>query len=118
MLIGSGIGALYRLAFETGDVIWKFNTFLPYPMNSGPAIGDQYPDIVVVRSYDQNVYGVNFTSGEMLWRVNTNGGGGSSATIVGEMAYIGSWDRNLYAIKVNKGEVVWKFNTQGEVIQL
>eukprot|EP01147_Barroeca_monosierra_P008364 gene8364-904_t len=115
VLIGSGIGALYRLAFETGDVIWKFNTFLPYPMNSGPAIGDQYPDIVVVRSYDQNVYGVNFTSGEMLWRVNTNGGGGSSATIVGEMAYIGSWDRNLYAIKVNKGEVVWKFNTQGEI---
>ena len=115
MLIGSGNGKLFRLNFTSGDPIWTFDTFLNFPMNSGPAIGDAHPDIVVVRSYDQHVYGVNFTSGEMLWRVNSNGGGGSSACIVQDVAYIGSWDMNLYAIQITTGKVLWTFNTKGEV---
>eukprot|EP00043_Microstomoeca_roanoka_P025736 m.9707 g.9707 ORF g.9707 m.9707 type:complete len:402 (-) comp5799_c0_seq1:1466-2671(-) len=115
VLIGSGNGKLYRLNFTSGSPIWIFDTYLNYEMNSGPAIGSDYPDIVVVRSYDEHAYGVNFTSGAMLWKVNTNGGGGSSACIVHDVAYVGSWDRNLYAIQITTGKVLWTFNTNGEI---
>ncbi|EGD81730.1 hypothetical protein PTSG_02441 [Salpingoeca rosetta] len=115
VLIGSGTGQLFRLNFHSGKAIWAFDSHHSLPMNSGPAIGDKHPDIVVVRSYDQYVYAVNFTSGELVWRVNTHGGGGSSACIVDDTVYIGSWDQNLYAINIITGKVLWTFNTHGEI---
>lgn len=115
VLIGSGIGSLFKLRFETGQPLWEFKSHSVMPINSGPAIGNEHPDIVIVRSYDQFIYAVNFTTGHEVWSLDSNGRGGSSAAIVGNVAYIGSWDENLYALDVVTGAIKWKYFCNGEI---
>lgn len=71
VLIGTELGSFYKLSLATGEVLWRFKNSL-LPMNSGAALGEgQYSDIIVMRSYDKNVYGISYSTGKLLWTFKT-----------------------------------------------
>eukprot|EP00045_Choanoeca_perplexa_P009577 m.92673 g.92673 ORF g.92673 m.92673 type:complete len:391 (-) comp14954_c0_seq1:1323-2495(-) len=112
VLIGSQDSSLYHISAD-GKVVWTFKA--KSAVNSGPAIGDHWQDRTVVRSYDNNIYCISLADGKLIWKVETGGPGGATATIVGDDVFIGSWDQKLYKIDISTGKVEWTFAAQGEI---
>lgn len=52
---------------------------------------------------------IDTNSGDLIWKVETQGNVSSSAAIAGDMVYFGSYDRHLYAVDLHTGEVKWTY---------
>ncbi len=76
-----------------------------------------YREIVLVSSYDSNVWALKLDTGEQLWKYATNGGIASSPAVDESSKYVvfGSEDTNIYALDVRSGRIAWTQQTKGRV---
>ena len=109
-----------------GDLVekWRFPTAAPVaasPVVATVAVpGEGAVRIVVVGSYDGNVYGIRADDGEEVWRFGVKAHPGisygliaSSATIAevagGQRVYVGGGE-TLYSLDAGTGELLWEFD--------
>lgn len=91
---------------------WVFET--DGKIRSSPALADS-PWRLYVGSWDQNVYAVDYDTGEEFWKFSTNGKVESSPAVADGVVYVGSGDNHVYAIDTESGEELWEFRTGGAV---
>lgn len=71
---------------------------------------------IYVGAYDNNLYCLNASSGEFVWKFPaTDSVGGSIPFVYSDHVYIGSADKNLYAIQTKTGRMNWKFQSGGAI---
>ena len=123
--VGDQNGTMYAISERTGEVRWKFNSqnvpSAKDPMvryggfASTPSI---YNDTIYTASYAGDVYALNASTGQMVWRFNPRKNGSISSAVVGSPAvannklYVGSYDGNLYAVDAFSGKEIWRFTTE------
>lgn len=67
-------------------------------------------------SYNNNVYGLDASTGEELWVFETENEVTSTPLVVDGTVYIGSADGNLYSLDAETGEQQWAFDAKDRVI--
>ena len=103
---GSINGIVYAVSKE-GEKLW--HTKLGGGVETTPAVAFGK---VFVGSDDGNLYVLNATSGELLWKYSTEGPITASPIVsINEIVYIGSRDGKIYALKTENGDLVWSDST-------
>jgi outer membrane protein assembly factor BamB len=104
-------------AFEDakiGDVQprWKFQ--VEDEIRAGPFV---YRDMVFVGSYDTNIWGLDATSGTLLWKYPTGAGIATTPVVDpgSKLVMVGSEDKTFYALDVKTGRMMWTFTTRDKI---
>ncbi len=71
--------------------------------------------LVLVGSYDHNVYALDARTGEMRWKFATEGGVVSQPASDGRFVYFGSQDGRVYALRLSDATQMWVADTQSPV---
>ncbi|MEL6270881.1 MAG: serine/threonine-protein kinase [Chloroflexota bacterium] len=73
--------------------------------------------MVFIGSYDSNVWAVNLSDGEMVWKFPTQGGIASSPIVDKDSGLVlfGSEDHTFNAVNYRTGRVVWAFTTRDRI---
>ncbi|MFZ4825875.1 MAG: PQQ-binding-like beta-propeller repeat protein [Phototrophicaceae bacterium] len=76
-----------------------------------------YGNMVFVGSYDTNLWAIDATKGEMIWKVPTNGGIASSPVvdIKSGVVLFGSEDYTFRALDYKTGRTRWSFETKDRI---
>lgn len=106
-IFGSWDGNLY--AVDTGNVTEEWHYDTDHKIMSGPAVHPD-SDTVVFGNHGDKAFGLDVTTGEHRWTVNTDGWIIGAITIAGDTALFGSYDTTVYAVDVPSGEVRWTFS--------
>ncbi len=72
-------------------------------------------DLVLVPSYDHNVYALDIDEGKFVWKYPSEGGVVASPCVADGMAVFGSTDRVVYSVDLNTGQLVWTASTKGRI---
>jgi outer membrane protein assembly factor BamB len=107
--VGALNGNVSALDAVTGDLIWSYTTdglvvSSPIVANNiiyfGSAyigeLAEEYSEFILTGRRG-TVYGLDATTGDLIWSYQTGGAVYSSPAIVNGVLYIGSMDRNVYA---------------------
>ena len=79
------------------------------------ANGIVYVGTINYGAYKGDVYGLNVTTGQMIWGYGTGNSVSSSPAIANGVVFIGSDDDYVYAINATTGSVIWNYLTNGAV---
>jgi outer membrane protein assembly factor BamB/tRNA A-37 threonylcarbamoyl transferase component Bud32 len=71
--------------------------------------------LVLVSAYDNNLYALEKSDGELVWKFPASGGLGSSPYVYDNDVFVGSVDNHLYSLKLPTGRMNWRFATEGPV---
>ncbi len=72
-------------------------------------------DLILVPSYDHNIYALDIDEGAFAWKYAAEGGIASSPALAGRLAVFGSTDRSVYAVEVQTGSLAWTAPTKGRI---
>jgi eukaryotic-like serine/threonine-protein kinase len=116
VFFGSGDGAIYALAAETGSLRWKYQT--GNVVHTAPAAVD---GVVYVGSFDRYLYALDEKTGAVRWKFETGDdqtiynqvGIASSPAVVDGTVYFGSRDSHLYALDAVTGKKKWAYDNHG-----
>lgn len=91
---------------------WTFKT--EDEIRSSPATTRE---LVLVGSYDNNVWALRMETGELVWKFPTRGGIASSPAVdeASRLVVFGSEDHTLYAVDYRTGRVSWTYNTKDRI---
>ncbi len=103
------VGRRTRTRVQT-ELLWKFQC--EDEVRSSP-FADQ--GVVVVGSYDRNIYALDAEQGRFLWKFATGAGVSSSPRVHEGMVVVGSEDHKVYCLDLGKGTVLWEAVTGGPV---
>lgn len=81
-------------------------------VRSSPAVA---AGILLVGSYDGNLYALDVQRGEPLWKYATQGGIVSSPLVADDLVFFGSEDNLLHALHMRTGRIKWSHSTQGRI---
>ncbi len=99
---------------QTGEVVpkWKFTT--EDEIRCSPA---NYRELAFIGSYDTNMWAVNVSTGEFVWKHPTNGGIASSPVIddSSKLVLFGSEDNSFNAVDYRTGRINWSYSTRGRI---
>lgn len=117
LCIGHLAGSLYTLDTETGKVKWIFNS-----VNKEKGIGEPMPSIANSTVYfgfyrDNYFYAVDFKTGALKWKFDTQSYVYSKPTIKNGVVYVGSADGFFYALDSRTGDLKWKFKASDKHIE-
>lgn len=112
VIAGSGDNFIYALKWETGALVWKFDTGAV--VRATPAV-DAKKGIVYCGTMKGELVALNVKSGKVIWKFKT---AGSKYFPKGELlfeplvykntVYIGSRDASFYAVNSSDGSLRWK----------
>jgi len=88
---------------------WKFATGGQVISSAAVANG-----VVYAGSTDQQLYAVDFETGQLKWKFGTESSITSSPAVADGVVYFGSYDGMFYAVDADTGKLKWKFETGGE----
>ncbi|MCP4417287.1 MAG: serine/threonine-protein kinase [Chloroflexi bacterium] len=72
--------------------------------------------MVFVGAYDNNLYALNSTDGEFIWKFPASDSiGGSTPFAYEDNIYFGSVDKHLYSVQRRTGRQNWRFATKGAI---
>lgn len=74
-----------------------------------------HDDLVLVPSYDHNVYALDIEDGDFVWKYPTEGGIASSPCVQDGMVVFGSTDHVIYSVDLHTGRLLWTMPTDGRV---
>jgi outer membrane protein assembly factor BamB len=77
-----------------------------------PTWGD---GVLYAGSYDNNLYALDASTGEYLWKYRAQGAVVSRPAVVDSFVYFGSEDGNLYVLSSLTGRLLWSYRTNGPV---
>lgn len=97
-------------ASDSVAAIWAFQ--VEDAVRSSPLMVN---GMVLVGSYDNNLWALDAKDGTMKWKCATEGGIGSSPGYNGGLVFIGSSDQRLHAIDIRTGKRSWTFKTEGKI---
>ena len=98
---------------DPGTELWSYDVPQGEPRRlSAPSVAD---GVVYVGSDDHNLYVIDASNGELIWRYETGDSVRASAAVAGGVVYVGSDDHNLYAIDASSGELIWRYETGDSV---
>ncbi len=66
-------------------------------------------------AYDNNLYALNSTNGELIWKFPTEGGIVNRPIVQDSTVFFGSEDNGLYAVSSRLGKSVWNFRADGPI---
>ena len=72
-------------------------------------------ELLLVPSYDHNVYALQVDGGDFAWKYAAEGGVASSPCVWNGLAVFGSTDRVIYALDLRDGRLRWTLPTRGKV---
>lgn len=122
VIVGSDDHFVYALNAETGDEVWKFDA------NAKVRSTALIKDGIVVVSSGSRLYGLNQTTGTLLWkhepeeiigrplfynRINWDFHD-SSPTLLDSIAYYGNDYGSIYGVNIYSGASVFRFQTENE----
>ena len=97
---------------EIGQILWTYET--GGPIWTSPAIVGQH---LYIGSDDGNLYCVNSTNGEEIWRYSAYDRiAYSSPTVEAGRVFVGSYDDHLYSLNASNGSLLWDFTTGNNII--
>lgn len=68
-------------------------------------------DMVLVSSYDNNLYALNSGTGQFIWKYATDAGVVSRPAVFDGNVYFGSTDNRLHVISLRNGKLSWTYPT-------
>lgn len=98
------------LKVEIGSLAWYFDC---EDEVRGTATYDE--GMLLVGSYDNNLYALDGSNGEFLWKFPTEGAVVSKPVVNESFVYFGSEDGNLYVLSSITGRLIWSFHTNGPI---
>jgi len=88
-------------------VNWVFeNEEAAQPFIASPAVSGNY---VYIGNRDKNIYCLNKTSGELVWKYNTGSRIDASAVIIGERLLVANMRGDLFLMDKDDGEILWTY---------
>ncbi|MCL5411307.1 MAG: PQQ-binding-like beta-propeller repeat protein [Patescibacteria group bacterium] len=117
MIYVSSARGLYALAYDTGNIIWHFDTELPLG-NSPTVVGG----VAYVGGMDKKLYALDANTGLLLWSFDgATAGYSANPLVLNDVIYAANRDESLYAIgaqgSTRQGQQIWKFSAGGPIIQ-
>ena len=110
-------GALVRMGSPTTPVqtsgikpLWSFQT--EDEIRGTPTI---FQGLLLVGSYDNNLYALNAADGKFQWKYPSEGGIVSRPAVLDGNVYFGSEDKRLHVVSLRSGKVVWTYFTNGPI---
>lgn len=88
-----------------GKKLWEFQT--EEEVRAKPAVSN---GMVLVGSYDSNLYALDIKTGKQIWKFDTDGGVCVQPAIYKNMVIFGSEDYFVYAVDL-QGKQLWKVST-------
>jgi outer membrane protein assembly factor BamB len=87
--VGSVDNRIYSFDEDTGDLAWSHST--NYWVYSAPAVAEVAgaPPTVYIGSLDKNFYALDARTGEVRWQHNVGGVIIGSASVIGDVVYVG-----------------------------
>lgn len=91
---------------------WKFTT--EDEIRCSPTV---YKELAFIGSYDTNMWAVNASTGEFVWKYPTHGGIASSPIVdpSNRLVMFGSEDKSFYALDYRNGRINWSYTTQDRI---
>ena len=71
--------------------------------------------VVLVPSYDHNVYALDAEAGEFIWKFAADGGVAAAPCCSNGLVVFGAADRNVYGVTLADGQLQWSLQTKGRV---
>lgn len=107
LFVGFSDGSLVAFDAKGGNVQWEIqlNRNKRFKdIDASPILdGDQ----IYIAGYDDRLYAVSATKGEVIWRVN--GGGYSAVTLMGDKIIYPTSNGEVLALNKASGEIVWTY---------
>lgn len=114
---GRKTGLLHRMSMTTAAIpsgtikpLWTFQC--EDEIRGSPVY---YEGMVLVGSYDHNLYALSASDGKMRWKYPTEGAIVGRPAVYDGDVYIGSEDHRLHVINARTGQVSWTYYTDGRV---
>ena len=98
------------LGGPTPRVRWRFRT--EEEVRSTPSATN---DLLLVGSYDNNLYALELQTGKWRWQFATEGGICGAPAVWKNSVFVGSEDFNLYALSGGDGKPLWQYRTWNHV---
>ncbi len=92
------------------EPIWRFKC--EDEIRGTPALSN---NLIYVGAYDNNLYAISTSDGQLSWKYATDGGLPGSPVAFGELVMIGSEDRRLHAVSARSGRIQWSYYTDGPI---
>lgn len=108
LYVGFSDGALVALDAKTGGIRWELQLNRSKRFRDIDATPVLDGDLIYVGSYDDKLYCVSATKGEVLWRVD--GGAYNPVTVVGDRLIYPTSNGEVWALKKSNGERIWSFS--------
>ena len=71
--------------------------------------------VLYVGSYDNNLYALDATKGQFMWKYATKGGVVAKPLVAENSIYFGSGDNKLYVVQAKTGKFLWNYATNGSI---
>ena len=76
---------------------------------------DPERNLVIVTSYDGNVYAISVADGSPVCAFKTGAGIYASPVVEHGVTYVASLDKQIYAIDCATGKKIWSYQTHGRI---
>jgi eukaryotic-like serine/threonine-protein kinase len=103
--IGSADGNIYALAWDTGEIIWRFQT-----SNKVRATPILDRGVLYAGSWSKTFFAIDAVTGEELWQTWLGGQVQSTAFVDGSVVYTASRKASVVAIDAGTGQIRWEFD--------
>lgn len=113
VLFGSQDGNLYCLKAASGEVAWKYEA--PDQIRCFPSIAG---DSTLVAGCDGRLHRVDLHTGKETSGCALGSPTGSTAAILGDVAYVGTEEGELLAIDCKEEKVVWRYRNPKSVFAI
>ena len=115
VIFGTLEGTIYCLEAATGKETWKFKT--EGEVRAAPNVFERKdgPPLILVGSYDANLYALNLKDGQKVWNVETGNYVNGSAAVVNGMTTFGGCDGFVYFINAADGKEAGKVEIRNPI---
>ena len=104
-------GSLRAIDKNTGLTVWVKDYARPF---TSPLV--LAPNRVYAGSADGTFYALNFTDGNVIWKVETQDIVRGRPLVTPTAVYFGGDDGTLRAVAPDKGQIIWKYQVSGKVV--
>jgi outer membrane protein assembly factor BamB len=110
----SSARGLYAFRYDTGALVWQFDTELP--LGNSPTIATiNGTSMAFVGGYDKKIHALNALTGQHLWEFSgAKAGYDANPVVVNNTVYIGNRDGHFYALNAASGLLVWQYPAEGQ----